>query len=185
MKTFPLNGAHVRGVVALHRATRAWCYRGKAAKTVLRTFYDAYANRDFTVGTVALEEEDVVGVMCGATDRAGPARWLRQRRRWRSFWPRLAGGADMALGGWDGGTLARAAEGFERPVYLVAAATAEGLAGDGLAALSDAFTAAVASRGATHIVAPAAAPDERLERAGFEPAGAEGGGALVIYVKKL
>jgi hypothetical protein len=160
------------------------CYRGKAAKTVLRAFYDAYANRDFTVGTVALEEGDVVGVMCGATDRAGPARWLRQRRRWRSFWPRLAGGGDMALGGWDAATLARAAEGFERPAYLVAAA-AGGLAGGDLAVLSDGFTAAVASRGATHIVAPATAPDERLERAGFEPAGAEGGGALVVYVKKL
>jgi hypothetical protein len=184
LKTMPLNRAHVRRAVALHRATRPWCYRGKTARSVLRAFYDAYANRDFTVGTAALEGEDIVGVMCGATDPAGPARWLRRRRRWRSFWPRLAGGPDMALGGWDAAVLTGAAEGCERPVYLVAAATSEDLTEDGLAALRGAFAAAAASRGAAYIVAPAAAPDERLELAGFEKldGGVEG---LVIYVRKL
>ncbi|HUV87157.1 MAG TPA: hypothetical protein VMX79_08595 [bacterium] len=186
MKTLPLNRAHVKGAVALHRATRPWCYRGKTARSVLRAFYDAYANRDFTVGTVALEEEGVAGVMCGATDPAGPARWLRRRRRWRSLRPRLVGGADMALGGWDAVTLARAAEGLERPSYLVAAATAEELTEDGLAALSDAFAAATASRGATHIVAPSAAPDERLAIAGFETVKADiAGEGFALYVRKL
>jgi hypothetical protein len=185
LKTLPLNRAHVKGAVALHRATRPWCYRGKTGRGVLRAFYDAYANRDFTVGTVALED-GVAGVMCGATDPAGAARWLRRRKRWRSLWPRLAGGADMALGGWDAATLARAAEGLERPAYLVAAATAEELAEDSLAALGDAFAAATASRGATHIVAPSAAPDERLATAGFETVKADTAGeGFALYVRIL
>lgn len=186
MKTLPLNRAYVKGAVTLHRTTRPWCYRGKAGRGVLRAFYDAYANRDFTVGTVALDEERVAGVMCGATDPAGAARWLSRRKRWRFLWPRLMGGADMALGGWDAATLVRAAEGLERPAYLVAAATAEDLTEDGLAALGDAFAAATASRGATHIVAPSAAPDERLERAGFEKTDAGGiPEGFAFYVRKL
>jgi hypothetical protein len=179
-----LNRAYVKGAVELHRATRPWCYRGKAGRGVLRAFYDAYANRDFTVGTVALED-GVTGVMCAATDPEGAALWLSRRKRWRSLWPRLTGGADMALGGWDAATLAQAAEGFYRPAFLVAAATAENVTGDGLAALGDAFAAATASRGVTHIVAPSAAADERLGFAGFEKM--EGGvpEGFAFYVRRL
>jgi hypothetical protein len=185
LNVVPLNRAHVVEAVALHRATRPWCYRGKTGRAVLGAFYDAYANRDFTVGTVALEEGQVVGVMCGATDPTGPARWLRERRRWRSLCSWLAGGVNVALGGWDVGALARAAGDIERPAFLVSAAMTEKAAKEGLTALSGAFAAAAASRGATHIVAPSAAPDERLVEAGFEPGAAPGNGSLVAYVRGL
>jgi hypothetical protein len=186
LQTLPLNRAYVKGAVALHRATRPWCYRGKAGRGVLRAFYDAYANRDFTVGTVAVEKGDVAAVMCGATDLAGAAWWLSRRRRCRALWPRLVGGADMALGGWDAATLAGAAEGLERPAYLVAAATAEDVTEEGLAAVGGAFAAAAASRGITHVVAPSGAPDERLGLAGFEKLAAGGTPEeFVFYVRKL
>jgi hypothetical protein len=57
---------------------------------------------------------------------------------------------------------------------------------DDLVALSGAFAAATASRGAMHIVAPGAAPDERLAITGFETdkEGTEGEG-FVLYVRKL
>jgi hypothetical protein len=184
LNVVPLNRAHLEGAVALHRATRPLCYRGKTGRAVLRAFYDAYANRDFTVGTAALEEAEVVGVMCGTTDPTGPARWLWRRRRWRSLWPRLAGGAKMALGGWDVATLAQAAGDIERPAFLLAAAV-EQPAEEGWAALTGAFAAAAASRGATHVVAPSGAPDERLIEAGFERAGERGNGLLVAYVRRL
>gem|GEM_PF-1836700 len=189
MKIVPLNESHVRKVVALHRATRPWCYRGKDAKAVLGAFYDAYANRDYTVGTAALlEGGSVVGVICGTTDLEGPARWLRRRRRWRSFWPRLAGGADMALGGWKAAALAGAPAGAARPGYLLAAVTADGLADADVASAFSAFGAAMASRGAACICAPTAAPDERLVKVGFElarggPASADNG--FVVYVRRL
>jgi hypothetical protein len=122
LKIVPLNQSHAGKVAALHRATRPWCYRGKDAKAVLRAFYDAYANRDYTVGTVAVEEGGVVAAACGTTDLEGPARWLKRRRRWRSLWPRLVGGADMALGGWNAAALARVPAGAARPGYLLAVA---------------------------------------------------------------
>lgn len=188
MTIVPLDQSHVRDVVALHRATRPWCYRGKDAEVVLRAFYDAYANRDYTVGTAAFEEGGVVAVVCGTTDLEGPARWLRQRRRWRSLWPRLVGGAEMALGGWDAGALARVSAGTARPGYLLAAATADGLTEVDVADAFAAFAAAMASRGAGHICAPTATPDERLVKVGFELAcggstGAENG--FAFYVKRL
>ena len=188
MNVVPLNGSHLAGIVALHRATRPWCYRGKDAKGVLRAFYDAYANRDYTVGTVAVEEGGVVAAACGTTDLEGPARWLRRRRRWRSLWPRLVGGADMALGGWDGAALARASAGFGRPGYLLAAATAGGLTDADVADVFAAFAAAMASRGAACICAPTATADERLVKAGFElgrggSTGTEDG--FVFYVRLL
>jgi hypothetical protein len=185
LEVVPLNRAHLEGAVALHRATRPLCYRGQTGKAVLRAFYDAYANRDFPVGTAALEGGEIVGVMCGATDPTGPARWLRRRRRWRSLCPRLAGGANMALGGWDVAALAQAAGDIERPAFIIAATSAGKAAREVLAALTGAFAAAAASRGATHVVAPSGAPDERLIEAGFERAGARGNGLLVAYVKKL
>lgn len=188
MKIAPLNGSHVRRVVALHRETRPWCYRGKEAGVVLRAFYDAYANRDYTVGTAAFDGSTVVAVICGATDLEGPARWLRQRRRWRSLWPRLVGGAEMALGGWDGAALARASAGTARPGYLLAAATGDGLTEVDVAEAFAAFAAAVASRGAGVICAPTATPDGRLLNVGFELA--RGGATdaeqgFAFYVKRL
>jgi hypothetical protein len=60
------------------------------------------------------------------------------------------------------------------------------LAEDSLAALGDAFAAATASRGATHIVAPSAAPDERLATAGFETVKADTAGeGFALYVRIL
>ena len=143
MITVPLNRSHLKGAVGLHRASRPWCYRGKDAAFVLRAFYDACANRDHTVGTAGLEGEEVVGVACGTTDPAAPAAWLRKRRPWRSLAARVAGGADMALGG--------------------------------------------SSRGASRIYAPAAAPDERLAKVGFEPIEgfASRESAALLYVRGL
>lgn len=186
MKIVPLSRAHLKGAVKLHRSSRPWCYRGKNAACVLRAFYDACANRDYTVGTVALEAGKVVGVMCGATDPTAPAEWLRRRRPWRSFGARLLGGPNMARGGWEREVLEAA--GAEGPsVYLLAAVTAEGTSADDVATLFDFFAAAAASRGARRVVAPAAAPDERLRRVGFDPAAAfdPREGAPLLYVRSI
>ena len=186
MITVPLNRSHLKGAVGLHRASRPWCYRGKDAAFVLRAFYDACANRDHTVGTAGLEGEEVVGVACGTTDPAAPAAWLRKRRPWRSLAARVAGGADMALGGWNREVFADAgAQG--RSAYLLAAVTAEGLSEGDVATMFDFFAAAASSRGASRIYAPAAAPDERLLKVGFEPTegSASREGAPLLYVRGL
>lgn len=186
MITVPLNRSHIRGAVELHRASRPWCYRGKNAAFVLRAFYDACANRDFTVGTAALEGKKVVGVVCGATDLAAPAAWLKSRRYWRSLGARVFGGPDMALGGWTPEALAGAAR-EARAVFLLAATAAEGLGDDDVTSLFDHFAAAASSRGARRIIAPARAPDESLLKLGFETV--EGlsskEGASLFYVRKL
>lgn len=186
MITVPLNRSHLKGAVELHRASRAWCYRGKDAAFVLRSFYDAYANRDFTVGTAGLEGTRVVGVVCGATDPAAPVEWLKRRRPWRSLGARLFGGSDMALGGWAPDALAGAGGGG-RAVHLLAAATADGLGDDDVASLFDHFAAAASSRGAGRIVAPAEAPDERLLKVGFEAfeGVASGEGPQLLYLREL
>ena len=186
MKTVPLNRSHIRGAVELHRAARPWCYRGKNAAFVLRAFYDACANRDFTVGTAALEGKKVVGVVCGATDLAAPAAWLKSRRPWRSFGARLFGGPDTALGGWAPDALATdIREG--RPIFLLAATTADGLNEGDIEKLFDAFAAAASSRGARRIVAPASAPDERLLKVGFETVEGlfSGEDTPLLYVREL
>lgn len=186
MKTVPLNRSHLKGAVELHRAARPWCYRGRDAAYVLRAFYDAYANRDYTVGTAGLEGGRVAGVACGTTNPAGPAEWLRRRRPWRSWAARVAGGTGMALGGWGREVFADA-EAQGRVAYLLAAVTAEGLSEGDVATLFDFFAAAAASRGASRIYAPAAAPDERLLKVGFEPAEgfASREGAPLLYVRGL
>lgn len=184
----PLNRSHLRGAVELHRSTRPWCYRGKNARRVLRAFYDAYANRDYTVGTAALEGASVVGVACGTTDLAAAARWLAGRRPWRSLCARMAGGADMASGGWDAGALARASADTRRPGYLLAAATADALSEDDVGAIFDAFAASLASRGVSRVFAPAAAPEERFLRVGFELVSGEpvpDGNGFMLYARAL
>jgi hypothetical protein len=188
LKVVPLNRSHLRGAVELHRSTRPWCYRGKNARRVLRAFYDAYANRDYTVGTAALEGASVVGVACGTTDLAAPARWLAGRRPWRSLCARMTGGADMASGGWDAAALARASADARRPGYFVAAATADALGEDDIGAIFDAFAASLASRGVSRVFAPAAAPDERLARVGFEMVSGErvpSGDGFFLYARAL
>ncbi len=188
MKVVPLNRSHLRGAVELHRSTRPWCYRGKNARCVLRAFYDAYANRDYTVGTAASEGGSVVGVACGTTDLAAPARWLARRRRWRSLCARVTGGADMALGGWDAAALARASADARRPGYLLGAATADALSEDDVGATFDVFAASFASRGVSRVFAPAAAPDERLARVGFELVSGEpvpNGNGFLLYARVL
>jgi len=184
--TVPLNRSHLKGAVELHRATRPWCYRGKDAAFVLRAFYDAYANRDHTVGTAGLEGEKVVAVACGATDPAAPAEWLKKRRPWRSLAARVAGGANMALGGWSREDIADA-EAQGRAVFLLAAAAAEDLSEGDVGTLFDTFAAAASSRGASRVYAPAAAPDERLLKVGFETVEgfASREGAPIRYVRKL
>ena len=186
MKTVPLNRSHLKGAVELHRAARPWCYRGGNARYVLRAFYDAYANRDYTVGTAGLEGKEVVGLACGTTDAAAPAEWLKRRRPWRSLAARVAGGANMALGGWNREVFT-AAEAQGRAAYLLAAVAAEGLSEGEVATMFDYFAAAASSRGASRIYAPAAAPDERLQKVGFEPAEgfASREGAPLLYVRGL
>jgi hypothetical protein len=182
--TVPLNRSHLKGAVELHRASRPWCYRGKNAAFVLRAFYDAYANRDFTVGTAGLEGKKVVGVVCGATDLAAPAEWLKARRPWRSLGARVFGGAKMALGGWSREDFAEAEAG-SRAVFLIAAVAAEGSGEGDWGTMFDTFAAAASSRGASRIVAPA--PDERLLAAGFETVEglASGEDTPLLYVRKL
>jgi hypothetical protein len=184
--TVPLNRSHIRGAVELHRASRPWCYRGKKASYVLRAFYDAYANRDFTVGTAGLESKKVVGVVCGATDLGAPAAWLKSRRPWRSLAARAAGGANMALGGWSPDALA-GVKNEGRPIYLLAAVTGDDLGDDAVGTLFDTFAAAASSRGASSIFAPAPAPDERLLKVGFEAVEGvtSGESAQLLYVRKL
>ena len=186
MITVPLNRSHIRGAAELHRASRPWCYRGKDAAYVLRAFYDAYANRDFTVGTAGLDGKKVVGVACGATDLGAAAAWLKSRRPWRSLGARLFGGSDMALGGWAPDALAEAG-GEGRTVHLLAAATADDSGDDDVASLFDHFAAAASSRGAGRIVAPAEAPDERLLKVGFETVEGlvSGEDTSLLYVRKL
>lgn len=186
MITVPLNRSHLKGAVGLHRASRPWCYRGKDAAFVLRAFYDACANRDYTVGTAGLEGKEVVGVVCGTTAAAAPAAWLKKRRPWRSLAARVAGGADMALGGWNREVFADA-EGQGRAVFLLAAAAAEGLSEEDAGDMFDFFAAAASSRGASHVYAPAAAPDERLLKVRFEPVEgfASREGAPLLYVRGL
>jgi hypothetical protein len=188
LKVVPLNRSHLRGAVELHRSTRPWCYRGKNARRVLRAFYDAYANRDYTAGTAALEGASVVGVACGTTDLAAPARWLARRRPWRSLCARVTGGADVALGGWDAAALARASADTPRPGYLLAAATADALSEDDVGAMFDAFAASLASRGVSRVFAPAPAPDERLARVGFKLLSGEpvpNGDGFFLYARAL
>jgi hypothetical protein len=184
--TVPLNRSHIRGAVELHRASRPWCYRGKKASYVLRAFYDAYANRDFTVGTAGLESKKVVGVVCGATDLGAPAAWLKSRRPWRSLAARAAGGANMALGGWSREDFAEAEAG-SRAVFLIAAVAAEGSGEGDWGTMFDTFAAAASSRGASSIFAPAPAPDERLLKVGFEAVEGvtSGESAQLLYVRKL
>jgi hypothetical protein len=187
MRLVPLNRSHLGGAAALHRDGLVWGYRGKRGKGVLRRFYDAYANRDYSVGTAALEGAEVVGVVCGTTDPGAPAKWLKRRRPWRSLGPRLFGGADMATAGWNPAALAGA--GIEgRPVYLIAAAVAADAGADDLKALMDGFEAAAASRGATHIVVPAESEDEDWPFFGFDVRQAErveGETALFFRIKAL
>jgi hypothetical protein len=188
LKIVPLNRSHLRGAVELHRSTRPWCYRGKNARCVLRAFYDAYANRDCTVGTAALEGASVVGVACGTTNAAAPARWLAGRRRWRSLCARITGGADMASGGWDAAALARASADVRRPGYFVAAVTADALNENDVGAIFDVFAASLASRGVSRVFAPAAAPDERLALVGFELVSSEpvpNGDGFFLYARAL
>lgn len=186
MITVPLNRSHIRGAVELHRASRPWCYRGKDAAFVLRAFYDACANRDFTVGTAGLEGKKVVGLACGATDFAAPAAWLKGRRPWRSLAARAAGGANMVLGGWSREDFAGAETGG-RAVFLLAAVTAEGLSAGDVGTIFDTFAAAASSRGASIIYAPAPALDERLLEVDFEPVEgfASREGAPLLYARKL
>jgi len=184
--TVPLNRSHLKGAVELHRAAKAYCYRGKDARYVLRAFYDAYANRDYTVGTAGLEGERVVGVACGTTDLAAPGEWLRRRRPWRSLPARLAGGENMARGGW-GNEFPADAGAQGRPVYLLSAVAAEALSDEDIANLFGNFAAAAASRGADRIFAPAVAADDRLLQVGFEQAEglASGEGVPLLYVRGL
>ncbi len=184
----PLNRSHLRGAVELHRSSRPWCYRGKNTRRVLHAFYDAYANRDYTVGTAALEGASVVGVACGTTDVAAPAHWLARRRRWRSLYARLTGGADIASGGWGAAALARASADTRRPGYLLAAATADALSDDDVGAIFDAFAASLASRGVSRVFAPAAAPEERFLKVGFDLVSSEqipNGDGFFLYARAL
>jgi hypothetical protein len=174
MRLVALNRSHLRGAAELHGEGRVWCYRGKGGRGVLKRFYDAYANRDFTVGTAGLEGSEVVGVICGTTDAGAPLEWLKRRRPWRSPGPRLFGGAHMPTGGWAPAVLEGA--GIEgRPVYLLAAAAAPCVGDNDLKALMAGFEAAAASRGATHVVVPAAKEDEDWSFDGFDVKAAETG----------
>jgi len=155
VKVVPLDRSHVRGAAALHRRGRVWFYRGKGAPCVLRTFYDAYANRDYTLGAVAVAEGEVIAAACAATRADGARRWIRARRPWRSLCARIAGGREMATGGL-GADYFDAVETEGKPAFLVSLAAAPGVEGDALVQLLDRLAAAAASRGARWLWAPAA-----------------------------
>ena len=155
MKVVPLDRSHVRGAAALHRRGRVWFYRGKAAPCVLRAFYDGYANRDYTLGAVAVTEGNVVAAACAATRADGARRWIRARRPWRSLCARIVGGRDMTQGG-IGADYFSAAGADGKPAFLVSLAAAPGVEGDALVQLLDHLAAAAASRGVCRLWAPAA-----------------------------
>jgi len=178
IKVVPLDRSHVRAAAALHRGASARCYRGKATPGVLRWFYDACANRDYTLAAAALEDGRLVAAACGATRPEAGEAWLARRRRWRALWGRMAGGRDLARGGWPAATLAASAAGEGRAAYLLALVGAA----ERLPSLVDAIAAAAASHGATVLVAPALAPDDTFITWGFEAAA--GSGPPFFYRRK-
>jgi len=146
------------------------CYRGSVAPGALYWFYDACANRDFTVGVCALGEgREVLAVACGATSAEGGVGWLRRRRRWRSLIARL-GNRDLALGGWPGDLLTSLAD-KGRTGYLLSLVASPALAADGVQGVFGVFAAAMASHGVGMLCAPSPKADARLEDLGFRPAG--------------
>jgi hypothetical protein len=184
VEVVPLNKAHVAGAVALHRSVRPRCYRGKNAPAVLRAFYGAYANRDYTVGTAAVAEGgEVVAVVCGVTRPEAPARWLRRRRPWRSLAARAFGGAAMATGGWPAGVLDAWTEEEETAIVILSAAWREDVNADEVRKVFEYFEAASASRGAGSACAPSTRPEEGWEDLGYALRREADG--VVRYVKRI
>lgn len=184
MEVVPLNRSHVAGAVALHRKVKPRCYRGKSSPAVLRAFYEAYANRDYTVGTAAVAEGgEVVAVVCGTTRPEAPEQWLRRRRPWRSLAARILGGAAMATGGWPVEILNQWGEREKAAVFVVSAVWPENRGADQVRTIFEYFEAASASRGAGSVVAPSLGPEEKWEELGYTSRGEAGG--VERYVKSL
>ncbi|UCH78372.1 MAG: hypothetical protein JSU81_00015 [Candidatus Coatesbacteria bacterium] len=184
MEVVPLNKSHVAGAVALHRSSRPRCYRGKNARAVLRSFYEAYANHDYTVGTAAVAEgEEIVAVVCGTTRPEAPAQWLKERRPWRSLAARTFGGAAMATGGWPVEVLSRWVEEEKPVIFVLSAVWREDLGADQVRKVFEYFGAASASRGAALLCAPSLRPEEGWEELGY--ASRREAGRVERYVKSI
>jgi len=184
VEVVPLNRSHVAGAVALHRSSRPRCYRGKNAPVVLRSFYEAYANHDYTVGTAAVAEGgEIVAVVCGTTRPEAPAQWLRERRPWRSLAARTLGGAAMATGGWPVEVLKRSVEEEKPVIFVLSAVWREDLGADQVRKVFEYFEAASASRGAASVLTPSLGPEEGWEELGFNLRGEADG--VERYVKPI
>jgi hypothetical protein len=168
VKIVPLDRSHVKGAAALHPNGVVWFYRGPADRAVLEWFYDAYANRDFTLGAAAVEGRDVLAAAVACTDLEGAAAWLLSRRRCRSAAARRRGGPEMTRGGIPVGVFTGVTGAGGKAAFFISAVlrrdVAPAVSGDLLKYLA----AAAASRGATTLYAPGQGASAELASFGFE-----------------